>query len=115
MSEPKDYPAGMSAERFKALTSPFELTRFGKKFPIQALYAPEALMKILKEKEAKGEVFDKPSSEYQDVIDHDGYFKLRNKALHPMQRDSTGQYRCCFCGSYKDLPNNPVASGDSGK
>lgn len=114
MSKPEAYPAGMSAQRFKELTTPFELTRFGKKIPIPALYTPEVLMNMLLEKEAKGEVLEKPSP-LQDTFAPDEYSELRERAMYPVQRDSTGRPRCSFCGHYKDHPDNSVAPEDSGK
>lgn len=116
MSEPEiAYPAGMSAERFKELTTPFTLKRFGKDIPIPALYTPELLMKMLLDKEAKGEVLEKSNCSMEDMFDADDYAKLKHNSLYPVQRDSTGRHRCLFCGHYKDLPNNPVASGEAGK
>lgn len=115
MSEPeKTYPAGMSAERFMELTTPFTLKRFGKDIPIPALYTPEVLMKMLLEKEAKGEVLEKHISYIADPFEPKDYAELKHNSLYPVQIDSTGKYRCLFCGHYKDLPNNPVAPDNAG-
>lgn len=121
MSEPgKTYPAGMSAERFKELTTPFTLKRFGRVFPIPALYTPEVLMKMLLEKEAKGEVFEKPRNVlpemFQDegswICVHCGHYKAfyDNPPIIP-----EGASVCSNCGYPKKSDNNPVAPSEVGK
>lgn len=105
----KTYPAGMSAERFKELTTPFELTRFGKRIPVPAAYNPEALLKKLQEMQANGQVYDKPTYGMLDMFEPDDYAKLKHDALYPVRIDSTGKYRCLYCGHYKDLTNIDVA------